>query len=90
MNNLNESDSYFAHLFSMPKKKHKDEPPKDQSGYIKYADNIDSDAEKFIQRNHKNGAQKKQKEEDVDAEAEEFIHHEHLKFEHSKRIVHKY
>lgn len=65
MNTLNESDPYFAHLFSMPKK-HRNE--------------IDAEADKFIQRKHKNGAQKKQEEEDVDDEAEDFIDHEHLKF----------
>lgn len=89
MNTLNETDSYFAHLFSLPKK-HKDEPSNDTSKERSWyntnggkSDNIDADAEKFIQRLHKNGSRMKQ-EEDVDAEAEDFIEHEHLRFQLSK------
>lgn len=85
MSILNENDLYFSHLFSMSKKHkdHPDDPSKERkSGHHTYGDQIDAEAEKFIQRKHEIRAQENQ--EDVDAEAEDFIEHEHLKFELSK------
>lgn len=85
MSTLNESDAYFAHLFSVSKKHNHRNDPSNERGrkYNPYGENGDAEAEMFLRRKHNYVAPKKQ-DEDVDAEADDFIDYEHRKFELNK------
>ena len=85
MTTLNESDAYFAHLFSVSKKHNHRNDPSNKRGrkYNPCGEGDDAEAEMFLHRKHNYVALKKQ-EEDVDAEADDFIDHEHQKFKLSK------